>query len=63
MTTIGKGDISNKIADLLSSSTLVILLKKDAETMAAMKEALGAAYVQPQRLIGTNGLCHCQDRV
>jgi len=48
MTTIARGDVSNKIADLLSSATLVILLKKDAETMDAMKETLGPAYVQPQ---------------
>jgi hypothetical protein len=30
MTVIVKGDMSQKIADLLSSATLVILLKKDA---------------------------------
>jgi hypothetical protein len=48
MTTIVKGDVSKKVADLLSSTTLVIHLKKDVETMAAMKKALDAAYVQPQ---------------
>ena len=36
MTVIIKGDVSQKIADLLSSSTLVILLKKDAEIMEEM---------------------------
>jgi len=46
MTTIVKEDVSKKIPDLLSSATLVMLLKKDVETMVAMKEALGAAYVQ-----------------
>ena len=29
MTTIVKGDVSNKIDDLLSSATLIILQKKD----------------------------------
>jgi hypothetical protein len=52
MTTIVKGDVSNKIADILSSATLVILLKKDAETMAAMKADLGNAYVRPRRPLG-----------
>jgi hypothetical protein len=45
MTTIVRGGVSNKIVDLFSSSTLVILLKKDAETVAAIKEDLGAAHV------------------
>jgi hypothetical protein len=52
MTAIFRGDVSKEIADLLSSATLVILLKKDAETMVAMKEALGADYVQLQRPLG-----------
>jgi hypothetical protein len=52
MTTIIEGDVSNKIAVLLSSATLVIILKKDAKTMAAMKEELGVAYVQPHRSLG-----------
>jgi hypothetical protein len=34
MTTIVKGDVSEKIADLLSSATFVVLQKKDAKTMA-----------------------------
>jgi hypothetical protein len=38
MTTIVRGNVSNKIVHLLSSVTLAILLKKDAETMPAMKE-------------------------
>ena len=45
MTVIVKGDVSQKIANLLSSATLVILLKKDAETMEEMKCVLGDAYV------------------
>jgi len=52
MTTIVRGDVSDKIADLLSYATLVILLKKDAETMVAMKADLGHAYVQPERPLG-----------
>ncbi len=49
---IGKGEVSQKIGDLLSSATLVILLKKDVETMEEMKRVLGDAYVQPQRPLG-----------
>ena len=56
MTTIVRGDVSNKIAYLLSSATLVILLKKDAEIMAAMKDALGAAYVQPHRSLAMGSI-------
>jgi len=36
-TSIIQGDVSDKISHLLSSATLVVLLKKDAETMAEMK--------------------------
>ena len=46
-------DVSNKIADLLSSATLVILLKKDDDTKSAMKEAFGVGYLQPHRPLGT----------
>ena len=56
MTNIVKGDVCKKIADLLSSVTLVILLKKDAETMVAIKKALGADYVQPQRSLGMDSI-------
>jgi hypothetical protein len=52
VTTVVQGDVSNKITDLLSSATMVILLKKDAETMVVMKETLGSTYVQPQRPLG-----------
>ncbi len=52
MTTLVTGVVSDKIADLLSSATMVILLKKDEETMAAMKATLGDAYIQPQRPLG-----------
>jgi hypothetical protein len=52
MTTIVRGDVSQKLDDLLSSATLIILLKKDAATMAAMKEELSTDYVQPQRPLG-----------
>ena len=51
-TSIILGDVSNKISNLLSSATLVVLLKKDANTMVAMKLAQGPAYLQPQRPLG-----------
>jgi len=38
-TSIIVGDVSDKISNLLSSATLVVLLKKDADTMVAMKQA------------------------
>ncbi len=41
-----------RFINLLSSATLVILLKKDAETMEEMKRVLGNAYVQPHRPLG-----------
>ena len=37
---------------VLSSATLVVLLKKDAKTMEAMKQAQGPAYLQPRRPLG-----------
>ncbi len=52
MTKIVKGDVSIKIADLISSATLVILFKKDVETMAYMKLEQGDAYLQPQWPLG-----------
>ena len=52
MTTIVRGNVSDKIAALLSYATLVTLLKKDVETMAAMNVDLGDAYVQPHRPLG-----------
>jgi hypothetical protein len=53
MNIVIRGDVSNKIADLLSSATLVIPLKKDADTMATMKEALELNYLHSQRPLGT----------
>ena len=47
-TSIVQGDVSDNFYHLLSSATLVVLLKKDAETMNAMKQAQGPAYLQPQ---------------
>ncbi len=52
MTTLVKGAVSDKIVDLLSTATLVILLKKDAETMTLLKSVQSDAYLQPQRSIG-----------
>ena len=51
-TTLVKGEVSNKIADLLSFATLIVLFKKDAETMAKLKRTQDAAYLQPQRSLG-----------
>jgi hypothetical protein len=34
----------------------VILLKKDAETMAEMKRRQGAAYLEPQRPLGMGSI-------
>jgi hypothetical protein len=48
-TSLVKGEVSDKVEDLLSIATLVVLLKKDAETIATMKRVQGTAYVQPQR--------------
>jgi len=37
LTTMVSGDVPQKTADILSSATLIVLLKKDAETMEALK--------------------------
>jgi hypothetical protein len=52
LTAVVTGDVPQKTTDFLSSSTLIILLKKDATSMEALKLAQGEAYLQPQRLIG-----------
>jgi hypothetical protein len=52
MAVIVNGGVSQKIAYLLSSATLVILLKKDAETMEEMELVLRDAYVLPHRSKG-----------
>jgi hypothetical protein len=52
LTAVVTGDVHQKTADFLSSSTLIILLKKDATSMEALKLAEGEAYLQPQRPIG-----------
>ena len=49
MMTLIKGDVSDKIADPLSPATVVVLLKKDANTMAQMKRLQGDVNIQPQR--------------
>jgi hypothetical protein len=40
MTIVIIGDVSMKIADLPSFATLVILFKKDADTMDAIKDVI-----------------------
>ena len=46
------GDVPQKTADILSSATLIVLIKKDAAAMEALKLQQGEAYRQPQRPIG-----------
>jgi len=45
MNTLIKGFVSDKIADLLPSAAMVILLKKDVETMAQMELPQSEAYL------------------
>ena len=52
LTVVVSGDLPQKTAYILSSATLIILLKKDAETMETLKQQMGDAYLQPQRPIG-----------
>jgi hypothetical protein len=47
-----QGAVPQKTANILSSATLIVLLKKDAEQMQALKDKQGEAYLQPQRPIG-----------
>ena len=46
------GDVTDDTCDLLSSATLVVLLKKTDEEMAALKVKQGPLYKQPQRPLG-----------
>ena len=52
MTAIITCDVSQKIAELMSTATLVVLLQKDEETMAILKRIMGPNYIQPQRPFG-----------
>ena len=52
LTSVVTSDVPKKTADILSSATLIILLKKDAAAREALKLAQGAAYMQQQRPIG-----------
>jgi hypothetical protein len=52
MTTVVLGDIPAKTTNIMSSAALIVLLKKDATSMDAIKHQQGAAYAQPQRPIG-----------
>jgi hypothetical protein len=50
MHAIVKGDVPDNTADILSSATLIVLLKKDAgTTMATLNQHQGSDYLQPQR--------------
>ncbi len=46
------GDVTDDTCDLLSSPTLVVLLKKTYEEMEALKLRQGPLYTQPQRPLG-----------
>jgi hypothetical protein len=47
MTTIVTRDVPNKIANILSSATLIVLLKIDAAAMKALKHQQGPpSYIQ-----------------
>jgi hypothetical protein len=45
VTTLLRGDMSNKVADLLSSATPVISLKKDVETIYGSYESVAGMHV------------------
>ena len=51
LTTVVTSGVPKKTADILSSATLIILLKNDVAAMNALKPAHGAAYLQTQRPI------------
>ena len=64
LTAVVAGDVPQKTADILSSATLIVMLKKDAAAMEALKLQQGAAYLQPQRHIGmgtaiVKATCNC----
>jgi hypothetical protein len=47
-----KCEVSDKISDLSVSATLLVLLKKEVETMAKIKRVFGDAYLQSHRPLG-----------
>ena len=51
LTAVLASDVPQKTADILSSATLIVLLKRDAAAMEALELKQGAAYLQPQRPI------------
>jgi hypothetical protein len=46
------GDVTDDTCDLMSSATLVILLKKTEEEIEALGQKQGSNYRQPQRHLG-----------
>jgi hypothetical protein len=50
--TLVAGDVTDDTCDLMSSATLVVLLKKTDEEMEALKLKQGPLYKQPQRPLG-----------
>ncbi len=64
LTSIVAGHVPHKTADILSSATLIVLLKTDAAAMEALKQQQGTAYRQPHRPIGMGtslfkAACNC----
>jgi len=64
LTAVVAGDVPQKTSDILSSATLIVLLKKDAAAMEAMKLTQAATYLQPQRPMGmgtviVKAACNC----
>ena len=50
-TAVVADDVPQKTMDILSFATLIVMLKKDATVMEALKLKHGVAYLQPQRPI------------
>ncbi len=64
LTAVVARDVLQKTADILYSANFIVLLKKDATTMEALKLKQGAACLQPQRPIGmgtaiVKAACNC----
>jgi hypothetical protein len=55
---LASGDVTDDTCDLLSSATRIIILKKTEAEIAAMRAALGEAYLQPHRPPGMGGNSH-----
>ena len=52
LTDLAAGDVTDATCNLLSSATLVVLLKKNEAEMKALSVKQGLAYTQQQRPLG-----------